>query len=129
MENQETPPEVGTEQKIKTVKAVPTTPIYAMFDLVEIEGKQVIAGSIGFKDQFGMERMAKTAGEKGVVDLGKHIVAIFAGQIDVAEPDDETKAKLAAMAAEEAKAQVVAQELKPEGVVDAEVIPFPEPAK
>lgn len=78
----------------KLVKAMPTSPIYAMFDLVEIGGKQVISGSIGFVDQFGMERMAKTGTDKGVLALGKHILAIYAGQVDIAEPDDATKEQL-----------------------------------
>jgi hypothetical protein len=79
----------------KMVKATPTSPVFAMFDLVELEGKQVITGSIGFVDQFGMERMAKTGTDKGVLNLGNHILAIYAGQVDIAEPDEETKAKLA----------------------------------
>jgi hypothetical protein len=79
----------------KTVKAMPTSPVYAVFDIVEIDGKQVVTGSIGFVDQFGMERMAKTATDKGVLNLGKHILAIFHGNIDVVEPDEETKKKLA----------------------------------
>ena len=91
MENQETKAPTG-----KTVKAVPSSPIYAMFDVAKVEGKDVIIGSIGFRDQFGMERMAKTAGEKGVMNLGKQVLAIFYGQVDIIEPDDETKAKIAA---------------------------------
>jgi hypothetical protein len=88
MENSETP--VG-----KTVKAVAASPVYAMFDIVKLEGKDVVTGSIGFVDQFGVERLAKTAGEKGVLNLGKHVLAIFNGQVDVIEPDEETKQKIA----------------------------------
>lgn len=88
----------NTEQKptAKLVKAVAASPVYAIFDIVKMDGKDVVTGSIGFVDQFGMERMAKTAGEKGVLNLGKHVLAIFNGHIDVTEPDEETKAKLAA---------------------------------
>lgn len=102
---------------VKTVKAVPTSPIYAQFDLIEVDGKQVIVGALGFRDQFGMERMAKTAGEKGINNIGQHIVAIFSGQIDVIEPDEETKAKLAAESIAETKQAVVEGEIKPEGEV------------
>lgn len=80
----------------KTVKAIASSPVYAIFDVVKLEGKDVVTGSIGFVDQFGMERMAKTAGEKGVLNLGKHVLAIFGGAVEVIEPDEETKAKLAA---------------------------------
>ncbi len=101
----------NTEQPArKTVKAIATSPVYAIFDIVELDGKKVITGSIGFVDQFGMERMAKTAGEKGVVNLGKHVLAIFSEQVDVVEPDDETKAKLAEKLKEQAaeeKAKIV----------------------
>jgi len=103
--------------KLKTVKAIPTSPVFAMFDLMKVGDKQAIVGSIGFKDQFGMERMAKTAGLKGIKNLGKHIVAIFAGQIDVIEPDEDTKAKLAAQDIAETKQAVEAKEVKPEGEI------------
>lgn len=81
---------------VKTVKAIPSSPIYAMFDIVEFEGKQLVQGQIGFMDQFGMERTAKTGTDLGVLNLGKHILAIFQGQVDIAEPDEETKKQLAA---------------------------------
>lgn len=120
MENTETP----GAQKPKTVKAVASSPIYAMFDLIEVEGKQVVTGSIGFKDQFGMDRMARCAGEKGVLNLGKHILAIYNGQIDVIEPDDATKAELLKQAVNETKEAVKAGEIKPEAPAEAEIIPF-----
>ncbi len=130
MENQETPTEKVAQ---KVVKAMPSSPIYAMFDLVEIEGKQVIVGSIGFKDQWGMDRMAKAAGEQGIENFGKHILAIYAGQVDIVEPDDETKAKLMEASAAEAKAQVVSGELKPEVIPPVKpmdnVVPFEPEAK
>ncbi len=95
MENTEAKQETAAPAG-KTVKAVPSSPVYAMFDLAKIDGKDIVVGSIGFRDQFGMERMAKTAGEKGVMNLGKQVLAIFYGRVDVIEPDDETKAKIAA---------------------------------
>jgi len=103
--------------KPKSVKAIPSSPVFAMFDLQTVGDKQIIVGSIGFKDQFGMERMAKCGGEKGVKQLGKHIVAIFAGQIDIIEPDEETKAKIAAQDVEATKQAVEAKEVKPEGEI------------
>ncbi len=114
MENTEKPAQ-------KTVKLTPTSQVYAVFDLIEVEGKQMIAGSIGFKDQFHMERMARTAGEKGIRNLGEHIVAIYAGQIDGLEPDEDTKAALLAQFNEENKASLAAGELQPSGEVDAPV--------
>ncbi len=120
MENQ-------TTEQPKTVKAIPSSPIYAMFDLVEVEGKQMVVGSIGFKDQWGMERMAKAAGATGIENFGKHVLAIYAGQVDIIEPSDEDKAKFTQLMAEEAKVQVAAGELKPEGSVtpaEAEILPF-----
>jgi hypothetical protein len=137
MSNQETEKPAGTDTQgpaPKTVKAIPSSPIYAMFDLVEIEGKQMVTGSIGFKDQWGMERMARAAGAQGIENFGKHVLAIYAGQVDIIEPDDATKAQLTQALADEAKAQVVAGELKPEGVIEpaaeAEIIPFsPEASK
>lgn len=103
------------ENKPNTVKAIPTSPVFAQFDLVEVDGKQTIVGVMGFKDQFGMERMAKTAGEKGIQNIGKHIVAIFANQIDIIEPDDATKAKLLAEGVTETKQGVQQGGIKPEG--------------
>lgn len=105
------------ENNQKTVKATPTTPVYAMFDIIEQGEKQTIAGSIGFKDQFGMERMARCVGEKGILNIGQHVLAIFAGQIDIIEPDDETKAKLAAQDIEETKQAVETKAIKPEGSI------------
>jgi hypothetical protein len=90
MENQE-----SKSPALKTVKAIAASPVYAMFDIVKVDGKDVVTGSIGFVDQFGMERLARTAGERGVLNLGKHVLAIFNGHIDILEPDDATKAKLA----------------------------------
>lgn len=104
------------DSKLKTVKAIAASPVYAIFDIVKLEGKDVVTGSIGFVDQFGMERMAKTAGEKGVLNLGAHVLAIFGGLVDVVEPDEETKAKLAEKLKEdlaEAKDKVVSFESKP----------------
>lgn len=79
----------------KIVKAVPSSPIYAVFDLVEIEGKQVIVGQVTFRDQFGLDRTAKTGTEKGVLNLGVHILAILNGQVDITEPNEEDKKRLA----------------------------------
>lgn len=82
------------KQPLKIVKALPTSPVHAVFDIIELEGKQVVVGSLGFVDQFGMERMAKTASREGILNIGKQIMAIFGGMVDVAEPDEETKQKL-----------------------------------
>lgn len=81
--------------KLKTVKAIPTSAVHAQFDIVELEGKQVVTGVLGFIDQFGMERMVKTGTDKGVLEVGKMILAIFHGMVDITEPDEETKAKYA----------------------------------
>lgn len=81
---------------VKLVKAMPTSPISAQFDIIKVGDKDTVVGAIGFIDQFGMERMAKTVGETGVLNLGKHILAILAGQIDITEPSEADKARLAA---------------------------------
>lgn len=106
------------ENKPNTVKAIPSSPVYCVFDLIEVEGKQMIKGSLGFKDQFGMERMAQCAGEKGIMDVGKHVVAIFAHQIDIIEPDEETKAAILAQETALAKQGVADGTIKPEGKIE-----------
>jgi hypothetical protein len=92
----------------KLVKAMPTSPVHAVFDIIELEGKQMVVGSIGFTDQFGMDRMMKTASEKGIINIGSQIMAIFAGQSMITEPNEEDKKKLA----EEFGAQVAEGKLK-----------------
>ncbi len=96
-----------TKVPLKVVKAIPTSPITAQFDIIELEGKQVVVGALGFVDQFGMERMAKTSSEQGILNIGKQVLAIFGGAVDITEPDEETKAKLAdQMSSELAKQKI-----------------------
>lgn len=94
--------------KPTTVKAIPTSPVMASFDIVEVEGKQVIVGQVGFIDQFGMERIAKTGTDLGVMNLGKHVLAIFQGLVDIIEPDEETKKQLA----ERQNAEILAEKTR-----------------
>ncbi len=95
------------KQPLKLVKALPSSPIHAVFDIIELEGKQVVVCSLGFTDQFGMDRMNKSASMAQILGIGQRVMDIFEGKIDITEPSEEDQKRLLELRAKEQKEEVV----------------------